>query len=75
MKKLIILALVLVPVIGFCATQITKEIKSYEAVAQIHVLDNRPDIFVYKYQEASTTCFVATQTVAGMQSNLSISCK
>lgn len=73
MKKAIIIGAFLLPLVSFGATQVIQNLKSYEFVGNIQT-ENRGNVLIYKYQEASTTCYVASQSFGQSGANLSISC-
>lgn len=57
MKKIIIGLALLLPLASFGATQLVKEIKWYEFIAQIQLQDGNT-IFVNKFEDAGNTCYV-----------------
>ena len=56
-KVLITIAIFVLPLASFGATQIVKSLKSWEYMAQIETT-NQGNIFVYKVVDGTTNCYV-----------------
>lgn len=73
MKKLIIGLLILTPFITFGATQIAKEIKSWDFVAQIQTVKG-DNVMIYKFEDKLNDCYVSTMYFGTSGATQSISC-
>lgn len=73
MKKLIIALVILLPLATFGATQLVKEIKSYEFVAQV-LTEDAKSVKVYKFEDTKYTCYIAYTSGWTNGNNTNISC-
>ena len=58
MKKLILLAIVLVPAISFGATIVLKELNYWDSFAMIKTEDQR-NVRIYRVEDGLNTCYIS----------------